>query len=224
MFQFAVDLRRPSGPPEPPSSLMSGIIAKKVGMTRVFLESGEAVAVTYLHIEPNTVVRMKTEEKDGYNAVVLGVGAKKWKTRKGNEHTRYRVQKEWKVESLEGYEAGKEVKADSIPAESTVTISSKSKGRGFQGVVKRHGFHGGPKTHGSHLHRRPGSIGMKEFPGRVLKGKRMAGRMGGDNVTLCGRPVVVCDAENGVIGVKGPIPGPNGSFVYVTLESTPDTK
>lgn len=201
---------------------MSGIIAKKVGMTRVFLENGEAVPVTYLQVEPNTVVRMKTEEKDGYNAVVLGVGPKKWKTRKGNEHTRYRLQKEWAVESLEGYEPGKELKADTIPAASTVTISSKSKGRGFQGVVKRHGFHGGPKTHGSHLHRRPGSIGMCEFPGRVLKGQRMAGQMGGDTITLRGRPVVVCDEDKGVIAVKGPIPGPNGSFVYVTLESTPD--
>ena len=148
---------------------MTGLIAKKVGMSRVFLESAEAVAVTYLEVEPNTIVRTKTEEKDGYNAVVLGVGAKKWKTRKGNEHTRYSVQKEWQVENLEGVEAGKQISIESIPVESMVTVAGVSKGKGFQGVVKRHKFSCGPKTHGSHHHRRPGSVGMKEWPGRVRK-------------------------------------------------------
>ena len=202
---------------------MSGIIAKKVGMSRVFLDSGEAVAVTYLEVQPNTVVRTKTEDKDGYNAVVLGVEPKKWKTRKGNEHTRYRRQKEWRMENLEGVEPGKEFNADIIKEQCKVTICSTSKGKGFQGVVKRHKMHGGPKTHGSHHHRRPGSVGMCEFPGRVLKGNRMPGQMGGDTVTLKSRPVVMCDYKKGIIGVKGPIPGPNGGFVYVTVESTPDS-
>lgn len=203
--------------------IMQGLIAKKVGMSRVFLETGEAVPVTYLQVEPNTVVRVKTEEKDGYNAVILGVGAKKWKTRKGKEHTRYSVQKEWKVESLDGIESGKQVAADTLPAQSMLTITGTSKGKGFQGVIKRHNFSRGPETHGSHHHRRPGSIGMKEWPGRVLKGKKMAGRMGGDTVTVKNRAVVVADAAKGLIAVKGPVPGSNGTHVYLTIESTPSS-
>jgi len=198
----------------------SGLIAKKIGMSRVFLESGEAVPVTYLQVEPNTIVRMKTEERDGYNAVVLGVAPKTVKTRKGKEHQKFTIQKEWQVESLEGMEAGKTIKADATPAESTITISGVSKGKGFQGVIKRHKFSRGPETHGSHHHRATGSIGMKEFPGRVLKGKKMPGRMGGDTVTLRNRSVVVCDPEKGILGVKGPLPGPNGSSVYLTVESS----
>jgi len=202
----------------------NGLIAKKIGMSRVFLEGGEAIPVTYLEIEPNTIVRTKTEDKDGYNAIVLGVGAKKWKSRKGKENTRYAMQKEWQVESLEGMEAGKQITADTIPAQSIVSISGISKGKGFQGVVKRYKFKGGPKTHGSHHHRRPGSIGMCEFPGRVLKGKRLPGRMGGDTITIKDRSVVVVDTEKGIIAVKGPIPGPNGAFVYVTVQSSPDSE
>lgn len=197
---------------------MSGIIAKKVGMSRVFLPSGESVPVTYLQVEPNTIVRTKTAEKDGYNAVVLGVGPRTWKTRKGNERVRYAVQKEWAVETLEGFEAGKQLKAEAIQEQSMVTVTATSKGKGFQGVMKRHGFSGGPASHGSHFHREPGSIGMREHPGRVFKGHRMAGHMGNATVTLKGCPVVVCDYEKGVIGIKGPVPGPNGAFVYVTVE------
>ena len=200
---------------------MSGLIAKKIGMSRVFLESGEAVPVTYLQVEPNTVLRLKTEDKDGYNAVVLGVRPKNMKTRKGKEHTKYAVSKEWKVESTDGFEPGKTIDVSAIPVDSVVTVSSQSKGRGFQGVVKRYGFRGGPATHGSHHHRRPGSVGMCEFPGRVLKGQRMPGRMGNQRVTLRKRNVMVCDPQKGLIAVKGPVPGSNGSRVFVTVESLP---
>ena len=123
---------------------MIGLIAKKVGMSRVFLPTGEAVAVTYLEVEPNTIVRMKTKEKDGYDALILGVQAKMWKSRKGKEHTRYGLQKEFQMESLEGFETGKELTSDVLPAESMVTIEGVSKGKGFQGVVRRWGFGGGP--------------------------------------------------------------------------------
>ncbi|KKW39732.1 50S ribosomal protein L3 [Candidatus Peribacteria bacterium RIFOXYC2_FULL_55_14] len=200
---------------------MSGIIAKKVGMSRIFLEDGEAVAVTYLQVQPNTIVRTKTEGKDGYNAVVLGIEPKKWRTRKGKEHVRYRAQKEWRMESLEGMEPGKALTADTVQERSIVTVCALSKGKGFQGVMRRYNFQGGPATHGSHIHRRPGSVGMREKPGRIMKGKRMPGHMGGGTVTLRGRPVLVCDREKGIIGVKGPIPGPNGGLVYVTVESLP---
>lgn len=202
--------------------MCNGLIAKKVGMSRVFQENGDAVAVTYLEVEPNTVVRVKTEEKDGYNAVILGVGAKQWKTRKGKEHTRYSDQKEWKVESLEGLESGKTIGADKFAKDSRIKVTGTSKGKGFQGVIKRHGFSRGPETHGSHHHRKPGSIGMCEFPGRVLKGKKMPGRMGSDTVTLQNRVVVDFDSAKGLLAVKGPIPGSNGSNVYLTLQSSPE--
>ena len=197
---------------------MIGVIAKKIGMSRAFLPSGEAVAVTYLEVQPNTVVRTKTKDKDGYDAVVLGVGAKKWKTRKGNEHTRYSVQKEFKVDSLSDFEAGKTVTVEAIPAESMVTVHGVSKGKGFQGVVRRHGFHGGPLSHGSHFKREPGSVGMRGDPGRIFKGHKMAGRMGGDSITLHHCPVVMSDSQKNLIGIKGPIPGPNGTHVTLTLE------
>jgi large subunit ribosomal protein L3 len=198
--------------------MSTGLIARKLGMSRVFLPTGEAVAVTYLQVEPNTIIRTKTADKDGYNAVVLGIGAKQWKTRKGKEHTRFAFQKEWRVESLEGLEAGKTVTAEIVPAESFVTITSISKGKGFQGVVKRHHFAGGPASHGSHFKREPGSVGMRARPGRIFKGHRMAGHMGNERVTIRHRPVVTVDAERGVIAVKGPVPGPNGAAVYVTKE------
>lgn len=201
--------------------MVPGLIASKVGMSRVFLDNGEAVAVTYLRVEPHVVVRIKTAEKDGYNAVVFGVSPKQWKTRKGRELTRFACQKEWKVESLDGFEQGKSM-TEMFPVESLVSVIGESKGKGFQGVVRRHGFGGGPGSHGSHFKREPGSIGMRTYPGRVLKGHPMAGRMGGQQVTLHRRPVVVVDAEQGIIGIKGAVPGPNGARVYLTLESSPE--
>ncbi len=203
---------------------MQGLIARKVGMSRIFLESGEEVPVTYLEVRPNIVVRMKTKEKDGYDAVVLGVGAKMWRSRKGKEHTRYSVQKEWKVESLEGLETGKQLSVDVLPAESMVTITGVSKGKGFQGVMRRWNFSGGPASHGSHFKREPGTIGMRAKPGRVLKGHHMAGRMGGDTITLKHRSVVMVDSAKGVLAIKGPIPGPAGSTVFLTKESSPEKK
>jgi large subunit ribosomal protein L3 len=199
---------------------MIGIIAKKIGMSRAFLPSGEAVAVTYLQADPNVVIRTKTKEKDGYEAVVLGIGAKKWKTRKGNELTRYRLQKEFRVESLDGFEPGKEVTVDALPQESMVTVEGVSKGKGFQGVVRRHNFRGGPKTHGSHFKREPGSVGMRAQPGRIFRGHRMAGHMGTDKMTLKHRAIVVQDASKNIIAIKGPVPGPSGSHVFLTLESS----
>lgn len=193
-------------------------------MSRVFQEdTGEAVPVTYLQVEPNTIVRTKTEDKDGYNAVVLGVKPKNWKTRKGKERVRYGDQKEFRVETLDGLEAGKQLSCEKFVVNSKVTVAGITKGRGFQGVIKRHGFSRGPETHGSHHHRRPGSIGMAEFPGRVLKGKKMPGRMGTQQQTLRSREVLVCDTKKGIVGVKGPVPGPNGASVYLQLESTPES-
>lgn len=200
--------------------MCNGRICTKLGMSRVFTENGEAVAVTYLQVEPNHVIRTKSKNKDGYDAVVLGINPKMWRTRKGNEHTKYSQIKEWKVDSLEGLEPGKELNHVGFEKDAKVRLTGVSKGKGFQGVIKRYNFSRGPETHGSHHHRKPGSIGMCEFPGRVMKGKKMPGRMGGDNVTIKGRQIMECDAEKGLIAVKGPIPGTNGGNVYITLETT----
>ncbi|MEK7590772.1 MAG: 50S ribosomal protein L3 [Patescibacteria group bacterium] len=199
---------------------MAGLIAKKLGMSRVFLPTGEAVPVTYLQCEPNTVVRTKTKEKDGYNAVVLGVGAKAWRSRKGKEHTRYRLQKEWQLETLDGMEAGKQVTAEMLPVDTLVTVIATSKGKGFQGVMRRHHFAGGPATHGSHFKREPGSVGMRAQPGRILKLHKMAGHMGHERVTLQHRPIVTSDPAKGIVGIKGPVPGPNGAHVFLTIEES----
>lgn len=200
---------------------MSGRIARKVGMSRIFTPEGVNIPVTYLEVEPNVVVRVKTKDKDGYDAVVLGIRPKQWKTRKGNEHTRFAHQKEWKVASLDGMEAGKSLNAEDFTPDTNLTITAVSKGKGFQGVVRRHGFAGGPGGHGSHFKREPGSIGMRAKPGRVLKGHPMAGHMGHEQITLRSRLVVALDTTKNIIAVKGPVPGPNGSFLYITKEDSP---
>ena len=192
-----------------------GLIAKKIGMSRVFLASGEAIPVTYLLVEPNVIVRTKTKERDGYDAVVLGVKPRVVRTRKGKEHTKYRFQKEWKVETLEGLLPGGEVKADAIPAESRVSVCGVSKGKGFQGVVKRYHFTRGPMSHGSHHHREPGSVGMREKPGRILKGKRMPGHMGARRHTEVGLKVVKVDAGRNLLFVRGAVPGPMRGILEV---------
>lgn len=203
---------------------MIGVIARKLGMSRVFRETGEAVAVTYLEVSPNTVVRMKTKEKDGYDAVVLGIEPKEWKTGNGKELTRYKVQKEWQVDSLDGFEPGKKITVDVLPVDATVTVTGMSKGKGFQGVMKRFHFGGGPGSHGSHFKREPGSIGMRTDPGRIFRGRAMAGHMGLEQVTVKRRAVVVSDLSKNLVGISGPVPGPNGSAVFLTLESAPDAK
>lgn len=198
---------------------MIGVIAKKIGMSRAFLPTGEAVPVTYLEVQPNVVVRTKTTDKDGYNAVVLGIGGKEWKTRKGKNHTRYSMQKEFQVESLDGFEAGKTLTVETLPVESMVTVEGVTKGKGFQGVVRRFHFGGGPASHGSHFKREPGSIGMRTDPGRIFRGRKMAGHMGLEKMTIKHRPVVVNDASKNLIAIKGPVPGPNGAHVFLTLEA-----
>lgn len=196
-----------------------GVIARKIGMSRVFLPTGEQVAVTYLKVQDNTIVRTKSKEKDGYDAVVLGVDEDVMKTRKGKELKSMRNQKEFHVEKLESLAKGGTVDLSVAPEGSLVTITGIGKGKGFQGVMKRWHFAGGPATHGSHFKREPGSVGMRTWPGRIHAGKKMAGRMGGETVTIKNRPVVVSDSKEKVMAVKGAIPGPNGALVYVTVQT-----
>ncbi len=204
---------------EPPSTLMAlGLIARKIGMSRVFLPNGEAVPVTYLKVEDNTVVRTKTKEKDGYSAVVLGAREYTQKTRKGKTLVKHSDQKEFTVDSLDGHAIGNKLTVESLPLETLVTVKGIGKGKGFQGVMKRWHFSGGPASHGSHFKREPGSVGMRTWPGRIHAGKKMPGHMGSETVTLKHRAVLVNDVEKKIIGIKGPIPGGNGSLVYLTAE------
>ncbi|HLC76241.1 MAG TPA: 50S ribosomal protein L3 [Candidatus Peribacterales bacterium] len=203
---------------------MLGLITTKIGMSRVFQEDGTVVPVTYLKVDPNTVVRHRMKDRDGYDALVLGIQGKKWKTRKGKEHTRFACEREFQVPSLEGYEVGKTLTAELIPPESMVSVVGVSKGKGFAGVIKRYNFSAGPWTHGSHQHREPGSVGCRAKPGRVQSGKKLPGRMGSDQITLHNCSVVISDPAENVIAVKGPVPGPNGSTVIINIESLPEQK
>lgn len=210
---------------EPPSTPMAlGLIARKIGMSRVFLPNGEAVPVTYLKVEDNTVVRTKTKQKDGYEAVVLGAREYTQKTRKGKNLVKHSDQKEFTVDSLDGHAIGNKLTVESLPLESLVTVKGIGKGKGFQGVMKRWHFSGGPASHGSHFKREPGSVGMRTWPGRIHAGKKMPGHMGSETVTLKHRAVLVNDAEKKIIGIRGPIPGGNGSLVYLTAEPAAPTK
>src|SRR3990167_3951891 len=158
---------------------MPGILGKKIGMTRLIQDDGRVIPLTVVQCEPNQVTQVKTTEKDGYPAVVLGFGSfqKPKKTRP------FRFQREFKLIDVNGeMKNGEEVK-----------VTAFSKGKGFAGVIKRHHFRSGPSSHGSHHHREPGSIGMCAKPGRVLKGKKMPGRMGGDQTSLRGVEVVFVD-------------------------------
>lgn len=205
---------------------MSGIIGKKLGMTRIFTESGESIPVTVIEAGPCYVAAVRTKEKNGYEALQLGfekVSKKKLnKPRLGffekNNLEPVRYLKEFRnFDNPTEYKPGDEIKVDIFQVGDRVKVTAKSKGKGFQGVVKRHGFGGGPKTHGqSDRWRAPGSIGQASYPARVLKGLKMAGRMGNARVTISNLEVVKVDPENNVLMVKGAVPGGSNGLVYIT--------
>jgi large subunit ribosomal protein L3 len=190
---------------------MPGIIGKKLGMSQVIQDDGRVIPVTYIACEPNEVVQVKTQETDGYPAIVLGFDAYK----NPSKNKQFKTLKEFRVESIEDYKKGQKISVESLKEVEAVTVTGSSKGRGYQGVIKRHSFSRGPETHGSHHHREPGSVGMCAKPGRVMKGKKLPGHMGNDQITLKNRPVIsVIEAEN-VIAVKGALPGSNNSYLYI---------
>lgn len=191
--------------------MSTGILGKKIGMTRVIQDDGRVIPLTVVHCTPNVVTQVKTPEKDGYPAVVLGFEA----LRKPRKTQKFRLLKEFRLLGSETPNKGDEVKVDIFEQGEKVKVSGTSKGRGFAGVVKRHHFRGGPGTHGSHNHREPGSIGMRAKPGTVLKGKRMAGHMGAESVTVINLEVAFIDSEKHLLGIKGAIPGANGGLVVV---------
>ena len=203
--------------------MKKGLIGKKVGMTQIFDEAGKVIPVTAIEAGPCTVAQVKTVETDGYDAVQLGFGEVKEKhinkpekghfAKAGVETQRYL--REIKVENVDEYEIGSKITVDAFTTEDNVDVQGTSKGKGFQGVIKRHGQHRGPMGHGSMYHRRPGSMGSTTTPGRVFKGKKLPGHMGSQTSTILNLDVVKIDTDKNVILVKGSIPGAKKSIVRV---------
>jgi len=199
---------------------IEGILGRKVGMTQFFEADGTSVPVTVIETEPNTVVQVKTKERDGYDAVQVGFGSRKRinSPLKGHmkRHGQFRYLRELRVDDVQEWAAGKKVGCEIFEAGDLVDVSGASKGRGFAGVMKRHGFHGGPKTHGqSDRARAPGSIGAGTDPGRVIKGMKMAGHMGTGQVTVKNLKVVRVDSDKGILMVRGAVPGNEGVLLKV---------
>jgi len=204
--------------------MISGIIAKKVGMTQIIQDDGTVVPVTVIQAGPCVVVQKKTTERDGYEAVQLGfvefVKPKRiTKAMSGHfkkaDAAPARVLREVSFDGEEAPKPGDKVLCDIFNAQERVHIIGTSKGRGFAGLIKRHHFRGGRASHGSMFHRAPCSIGSSAFPSRVLKGMRMAGHMGNEQVTTLNLEVVQADPERNLLLVKGSVPGPNGGVVIV---------
>lgn len=202
------------------------ILARKVGMTQIFNEDGRLIPVTVLQAGPCVVTQIKTEENDGYNAVQVGFGEirdvlvnkpKKGHFAKAGVDNK-RFVREFKFDNVADYELGQEIKADIFEEGDKIDATATSKGKGYQGVIKRHNFGRGPESHGSKHHRHHGSSGASATPGEVAKGKKMAGQMGNERVTIQNLEIVKVDVENNLILVKGSVPGPKKALV--TLKET----
>lgn len=202
--------------------MSKGIIGKKLGMTQVFAEDGSAVGVTAIEVEPSVVLQVKTKEKDGYDAIQIGYGRVKQKNvtkplqghfNKANKGY-FRFVKEFPSAS-ENYEVGKEITSEIFQNGDYVDVVGTSKGKGFQGVVKRHGFGGGRATHGSMFHRAPGSIGASADPSRVFKGTKMGGQMGNVRKTIQNIQVWQVRPDRNLLLLKGSIPGSKNGFILI---------
>lgn len=201
---------------------MKGILGRKIGMTGVFAKDGKLIPVTVIEIEPNIVTQIKTKETDGYEAIQLASVNKREKLSnkpeqghfKKSNSTPKRFLKEIRGVDVSSYNIGQELKADVFTEGEIVDVTGTSKGKGFQGVIKRHNQSRGPMGHGSQYHRGVGSLGTM-LPMRVLPGKKMPGQMGGDKVTIQNLEIIQIDLENNVILIKGNVPGPKKSLVLV---------
>ena len=197
-----------------------GLIGRKVGMTQVFQDDGTMVAVSVLAIEPNTVTRLRTPERDGYTAVQIGteVSKKLSKPETGQLKDLPQVAtiREFRVDSVDDVTVGQSFAiGDLFEAGDLVDVTGVSKGKGFAGVIKRHNFHRGPQTHGSDHHRAPGSIGPGTTPGRVYRGLKMAGQMGDERITIKKVRVIRTDPDRNLLLVKGSLPGARGGLILV---------
>lgn len=203
--------------------MTKGLIGKKIGMTQIFNENGSVIPVTAIEVGPCTVVQVKNTGNDGYNAIQLGFG--EIKDKKVNKPMKGHFNKaklapkkhlrEFRVNEIEAYKVGNELKADIFAVNDIIDVQGTSKGKGFQGVIKRHGQHRGPMSHGSMYHRRPGSMGACATPSRVFKGKKLPGHMGSVTVTIQNLSIVAVDADKNLILVKGSVPGAKGAILKV---------
>lgn len=204
--------------------MTKGILGRKIGMTQLFSEEGELVPVTVIQADPNVVLQKRTMENDGYEALQLGFADQKEhranKAEKGHADkantTPKRYIREIRNANTDEYEVGQEISVEVFEAGEKIDVTGTSKGKGFQGVVKRHNHATGFNTHGSRFHRTGGAMGMAATPGRVFKGKKLPGQMGSEQVTIQNLEVVKVDAERNLLLVKGNVPGPKKSFVTVT--------
>ena len=203
--------------------MSKGLIGKKVGMTQIFDEKGMVIPVTVIEAGPCVVSQVKTVETDGYNAVQLGFGEIKSNKvnkpmaghfAKANVEAKKHL-REFRVDDVQNVKVGDEVKVDTFEQGDKVDVQGISKGKGFQGVIKRHGQHRGPMGHGSMYHRRPGSMGATSTPGRVFKGKKLPGHMGVQKITIQNLEVVKVDMDKNVLLVKGSVPGPRGAILKI---------
>jgi large subunit ribosomal protein L3 len=209
---------------------MKGIVGKKVGMTQIFTETGDVVPVTVIEAKPMVVVQKKTVETDGYNAIQVGFGEVKEKNVNRPKKGHYdkagvaykRVLKEFALEDVEAFELGQEISVAVFAEGDHIDATGISKGKGFQGAIKRHNQSRGPMAHGSHYHRAPGSMGSSASPSRVFKGKKLPGQMGHVKVTVQNLEIVKVDEENNMLLIKGAVPGPKGGML--TLKATVKTK
>jgi large subunit ribosomal protein L3 len=205
---------------------MKGIIGKKLGMTRIFDEKGESVPVTVIEAGPCPVVDVRTEERNGYNSIQIGFGRRKPANVNKPAKGRFeragveprKMLREIRVNDPSAYEIGSEIKADVFQAGDLVRVTGYSKGKGFQGVVKRWGFGGGPDSHGSRRHRAPGSIGQCATPAKVWKNRKMSGQTGREKVTVRNLVVVQVDAEKNLIAVRGAVPGHKNGYVMLSAQ------
>lgn len=200
--------------------MTEGIIGKKLGMTQVFREDGQAEAVTAIEAGPCTIAQVKTVAKEGYNATQLGFGEargpKSPRRGRAQESAQFKHLREFRVDDIESIAAGQKVDVSLFKAGDLVDVIGISKGKGFAGTVKRHHFAGGPKTHGqSDRHRAPGSIGATTTPGRVFKGMRMAGHMGNKRVTVCNLEVFQADPARSLLLIKGAVPGMRNGLLLI---------
>lgn len=201
--------------------MVNGLIGKKLGMTRIFIEDGQTVGVTVIQAGPCTVVQKKTNETDGYNSLQLGFGTRKKANRPLTGHFKaaggnnFRLLREFLAEEIDDYEVGQEIDLNIFEVGERVNVTGTTKGRGFTGVMKRHGFSGGSASHGNTAHRGPGSIGAAAYPARVFPGKKMAGQYGSIRQTVRNLEVIDIRPEYGVMLLKGAVPGPKNGIVLI---------
>lgn len=201
---------------------MVGLIAKKIGMSQIISDNGEVSSVTLLKVTPNVITQIKNQAKDGYSAIQIGAGTRKKYTKPMKGHLKEldaKIIKEIIIDDVSKYKVGDKLDVSILEVGDKITITGTSKGKGFAGTIKRHNFKSGPGAHGHDHHRQPGSIGAMGMP-RVHKGKRMAGRMGTDTITIKKVLVMATDIKDQTVAIKGPVPGANKEWILIKKDES----